>query len=396
MSVESQIFLILFKSTAINGVRPCKRPPLSRLSKHLYYRMKTQSSPEMSQEILKLKQCGALINWKKSVLTPSRVVEYLGIVWDPSQNAKLLNVDKKERISREIQAIIAKGKWSWRQAKSLLGRLVFAAFVVPLGLLHCRTLQRASSRLPENLPSLYCPIPQPVLRDLTWWLKNLNNHSPIVVDGPKSYIVSDASGSGWGVTVNEKKLSGVWNMLQAEWLSNVKEMFAVVQGVRACRRYNVEIDRLSRAKKVPEWRLSPHILHKIFQKWGNACIDLFASARSAVIPNYVSLDATDPNAVFVNAFSQQWSYSKAYLFPPPALIPQVLQHLNSARGTYIMIVPRWNKVFWRADLKRRALAPPFTIENLKQNLIDLSTGLPPTEIQRLHLEAWKIRGGPGN
>ncbi|KAL4711441.1 hypothetical protein ACJJTC_016195 [Scirpophaga incertulas] len=203
-----------------------------------------------------------------------------------------------------------KAEWTWLEAKSLLGRLVFAAFVVPLGRLHCRSTK------------LLC------LHNLT---------SDLLMFCLQSHI-----------------------KLVAFYLPS---------------RYNVEADRLTRGKSLPEWTLSTEILRKIFQKWGKPCIDLFASASSAIIPNYVYLDANDPHAVFVNAFSREWSYKMGYIFPPPALIPKVLQQLNTARGSYILIVPRWSKVFYRADLKNRTLAPPFIIRNLKQHLIDLS-GLP--------------------
>jgi len=133
----------------------------------------------------------------------------------------------------------------------------------------------------------------------------------------------------------------------------------------------------------------------IFRIWGTPVIDLMATRLSAVVPKYVTLLATDHQAEFIDAFSRPWHFPLAWIFPPPALVPRVLQSLNSATGTYILVVPRWEKVFWRPDLKARATAPPLPINCAAPRLIDLSTNLPPVNVKSLHLEAWRVRGGFG-
>ena len=55
--------------------------------------------------------------------------------------------------------------------------------------------------------------------------------------------------------------------------------------------------------------------------------------------------------------------------------------------------PRWDKVFWRPDLKRRAIAPPALLRDLEMNLLDLATGCPPPRAVDLRLEAWLVRDG---
>lgn len=73
----------------------------------------------------------------------------------------------------------------------------------------------------------------------------------------------------------------------------------------------------------------------------------------------------------------------------PCLIPR---HLNSAKRTYLLVAPRWVKVYWRVDLKRRALAPPFQIWNLHLHLVDAVTQTPLPEAQKLCLKVWTIWG----
>lgn len=160
--------------------------------------------------------------------------------------------------------------------------------------------------------------------------------------------------------------------------------------------YNGLADSLSRSKALPEWHLMKDAVENIFQKLGRPEIDLFASSRSAVVPAYVSENSADTNSQFTNAFSRTWRYKLGWIFPPPAMIPQVLRHLESSEGFYLLITSTWSRAFWEPQLRRRAMGPSLRIENLKSNLIDLRTNLPPPEIDRLHLVVWDVRAGQMN
>nr|CAI5820270.1 unnamed protein product [Callosobruchus analis] len=135
------------------------------------------------------------------------------------------------------------------------------------------------------------------------------------------------------------------------------------------------------------------VTQQLFLRWGHPVIDLFATKQSRVVPHYVSQFANDIKAVYTDAFSRDWNFEIAWVFPPPALMPRVLHHLNAAKGTYIVIAPRWHQAFWFPDLQRRALESPIRIQDLHLNLIDLTTNQPPPNAELLRLEAWGLQGG---
>lgn len=87
------------------------------------------------------------------------------------------------------------------------------------------------------------------------------------------------------------------------------------------------------------------------------------------VNNYImSRDIRNRQTLLRDAFSVPWNYQLAWLFPPRFLVPRVLAHLNQSTGIFLVVVPRWEMVFWRADLKARALAAPLTLKNLQKRI----------------------------
>lgn len=397
-----------------------------------------------------LADMGWQVNSQKSVLVPCQAIEYLGILWNTQLNLKQLPSPRALKNIHLIEDLLKNQSWTWWSSKVLLGNLNFASFVVPLGRLHCRQIQREANRLPKSQKHKKFPIPPNVIHELHWWLQNIQQPSPIHQKNATVFVTTDAAGKGWGATINSLKLEGLWNKPQMLWHSNHKELWAVLEtlrqhgaqmknqtvmiqsdnksvvayitkegGTKSLKlleitekifhlsrlyqinlvarfipgRYNSTADTLSRASALPEWTLSESALQLVFQKWGTPSVDLFASARSAIVSNYVSEDAKDCNCLFVDAFSRPWRFQLGWIFPPPALIPRVLQHLGKSKGIYLLVTPKWERPFWKTEIKQRALGPPMKIPNLQANLIDLTTGRPPPEIKDLCLQVWRVRAG---
>ena len=67
--------------------------------------------------------------------------------------------------------------------------------------------------------------------------------------------------------------------------------------------------------------------------------------RSRQLPRFNSRWA-NPCSKGVDAFSFRWDNENNWLFPPPKLIPRVLQHLAFSKAEGILIVPEWPSAHW--------------------------------------------------
>lgn len=341
-----------------------------------------------------LNSLGWNINIEKSILTPTRSIQFLGILWDTKSNTKSLSPDKVNKVRQYLLARLAAGSWTLKQAQRLLGYLNFATFVTLRGRLHCRALQRHSNLLKKNSrrPILYI---DEVREELKWWLDKISQKTPIHPRRyPVNYVVTDASNVQWGALVNNNALKGNWSPHQRKWHCNLKEMYAVIAAISSKASvlrdstvilqtdnrtvvsyikneggtksqnlleltkqllaltdslnvvllphhlpglYNTEADHLSRNRNGSEW----HLLHEattiVFNLWGTPDVDLFASRDAHVVSKYVTRDLSDSSAYFHDAFSRYWDFGLAWIFPPPALLPRVLQHLNTAQGKFIIM-----------------------------------------------------------
>ncbi|CAK1599031.1 unnamed protein product [Parnassius mnemosyne] len=366
----------------------------------------SQSMQQLQEDIsltIKIMQLlGWTINFEKSVLTPTQCLEFLGITWDTKLNAMSLSEKKCLTLRNALQQQLLKRKWSLKQYQILMGRLNFATYVTRRGRLHCRTLQYFSRQLSKDHPYRQVSIPLPVQSEMEWWLQAVGQSVPIHTNVVLTHLLTtDASDIGWGAQLGDISIGGTWTKRQLTWHANRKEMFAVhaaisheqkllqnsqvllqtdnrtvvsyinkeggskskklleqtlqllalldkfnihLQAQYFPGRFNVEVDALSRQRTCPEWHLTTAATSKIFRMWGTPEIDLFASSTAHVTPKYVSVNIQDKQAQHHNAFCHQWHYKLAWLFPPPNLIPRVLNHLNQASGLYILIAPKWNKV----------------------------------------------------
>ena len=181
-------------------------------------------------------ELGIVVNLKKSTLTPSQTIVYLGIRIDsqtfrasvaPSRIEKFFSIAKEFRSSKVQSAKF------WRV---LLGHLASLSCLVPNGQLQMRALQLALSLgwdfRDEDILVLWDP---PSWDDLRWWCTDgrLEEGISLALRSPDQMFWSDTSSLGWGATVEDQFASGVWLEGEISLSINQRELLAVERGIRA-------------------------------------------------------------------------------------------------------------------------------------------------------------------
>jgi hypothetical protein len=139
---------------------------------------------------------------------------------------------------------------------------------------------------------------------------------------------------------------------------------------------------------------SPPEFHQISSLKGPPLIDFFASRRSTQTRRFFAWNAAD-NLEAIDALSQKWDFILAYLFPPIPLLKRVIRKLELSRGTYLLVTPFWDAQTWFASLQALAVEDVRRLPMSADLVIDLTTGEPPPNLERLFLVVWTISGGVG-
>ena len=70
---------------------------------------------------------------------------------------------------------------------------------------------------------------------------------------------------------------------------------------------------------------------------------LFIPGRS---PGFAVIGQAPSCSEAIDAFTVSWSDENNWLFPPPCLIPRVLQHLKFVKSESKLVVPYWSLAPW--------------------------------------------------
>lgn len=353
-----------------------------------------------------LLQLGFLINYEKSSFLPSTECKFLGFLFNSKEMALKLPKNKIEKIRSELIKFSGIRQCKLRELARFIGLLTSSCPAVQYGWVHTKQLERYKYQCllhNDDFDQKIC-IPKNLKNDLTWWLRNIDNSfNPFRFNDFKKEIFSDASGSGWGAFCNEKEASGFWKQDEINTHINVLELKAAFFALKifANNMYNCEIllridnvtaiscinrmgsikykhfnsisreiwdwcerrkitvfasyintidnyeaDYLSRKKFTDtEWELCDTAYQKIYEYFGQADVDLFASRTNAKCTVYVSWK-NDPDAWVVDAFTISWSKMFFYAFPPFSLILRMLQKIISDEAEGIVVVPYWPTQPW--------------------------------------------------
>ncbi len=392
-------------------------------------------------------------NAKKSVLLPSQRTVFLGVRLDSVQMQARLAPARIPDLTACLARFKLGHHVSVGACRRLLGLMAAASPVLPLGLLHMRPFLwwMKELRLHPTVPATrlirvsrsYC---QPLLmwRDpvflRSWGENGCDPPSPYDHDGR----INDRLGRGlrrqsgeWGVEgrvpLLAYKLPGTQGCLPGlkyflpvlggyhiiVWTDNMavvshinrqggsrsrtldrlarhlllwsQDNFLSLKAVHVPGVQNLAADFLSRQKLKPgEWMLNRQTVSQIWDLFGKAEVDLFASQESSQCPLWFSLSF--PTTLGIDAFAHPWSNVSLYAFPPIKLIPAVLCRVKVSGARLLLIAPFWPSQTWFSELTPLLHRPPWEIP-IRRDLLSQPQGKiwhPQPELWKLWV--WPIQG----
>ena len=354
---------------------------------------------------------GFTISAKKSVLRPTRRIEYLGFCIDSVAMTVTLPKSKCDRLVGMTRQLLSMKKATIRFVAQVEGALAATRHATRFSALYTKSMEIDKiDALRKNRGNFDAPMAiTPDMRlELNWWLENLPRLSaPIRDTNPDLTIFTDASFSGWGASIPEKNLQfgGRWQSQEGEEYINSLELLAILYGLKAACRdmsdchiktmtdnttavsgvnkqgstrshmcndiarkiwfwalerniwltaahipgvQNVEADEASRKFRADrEWELSDFWFQKIQHQFGTPTVDLFATRLNAKVNRFFSWQP-DPDSEVIDAFTTSWAGEFFYAFPPFCLVGKVLKKVREDGARGIVVVPNWATKFWFA------------------------------------------------
>ncbi len=326
--------------------------------------------------LIHLESLGLCVNRRKSILAPSQSILYLGVCIDSLEMRARLSRERVAAILSYLRHFREGSSVHLKEFQRLLGLMASASAVCHLGLLHMRPLQLwLKTRVPWTAWTsgrLSIAVTRGCIEALAPW-RNPNFFSrgvPLGLVTSRVVVTTDASTLGWGAVCEGMPASGQWSEPQIRWHINRLELEAVFLalkefqaqlerqhvlirtdntsvvayinrqgGVRSkalCKQaamlllwadsrllsirathipglLNRGADMLSR-RRIPqgEWRLHPESVRMIWNLYGEAEVDLFATSENAHCPSFFSLSHSPLEG---DALTARWPTARLYAFP---------------------------------------------------------------------------------
>jgi len=112
---------------------------------------------------------------------------------------------------------------------------------------------------------------------------------------------------------------------------------------------NTIADYASRLASTGDYVLTRARFEAVMAAWGWCTVDAFASPATAQLPRYWTAAAIEGSEA-VDAFAQRWQGERLWVHPPPALLPAVVQMLETTACDAYVCAPRWRAASWYGAL----------------------------------------------
>ena len=193
-----------------------------------------------------LENLGFVINYRKSQLTPTQEIEFLGFVITSNSVELKLPGEKIKKIRAETRRLANQTEPKALALSRLLGKLNHATQAIPPAPLFYRNLQNCLKVALEKGNQEYsCPIhlSEDCITELQWWETHLTNWNgrSLILPPPTMTIETDASTIGWGAAHQGTRTGGPWSNREKRMHINCLELLAATLAIKCFARDKTNI-----------------------------------------------------------------------------------------------------------------------------------------------------------
>ena len=183
-----------------------------------------------------LEALGFVINYQKSMTTPTTEIEFLGVIINSNTLTLSIPLEKLTKLTGLCQRTLNLKSITIRDLAKLIGKLRATSPAFTPAPLQLRNLQREQMvALNKNLPyEAVITLKRDARLELHWWIENISIHNgkAITMNPPELMISSDASMQGWGAACQEISTGGEWSQEQRLLHINMLELIAVEYAIK--------------------------------------------------------------------------------------------------------------------------------------------------------------------